>query len=216
MIRKCAAEFIGSAFLLTIIIGSGIMGESLALGNDGIALFINSIATGCGLVVLIGIFAPISGAHFNPIVTLYVAFQKHISWRVALLLIAAQFLGGFIGVITTHLMFDSEIWQISTQPRMSNGRFISEIIASFGLLMVIVGSTLHCKERVALHVGLYISSAYFFTASTSFANPAVTFARIWSESFAGIAPASAPFFMIAQCFGLALALLLLPRLFTSD
>ncbi len=204
-----AAEFCGTLTLLTIVIGSGIMGERLAGGNVAIALLANALATGAGLYVLIASLAPISGAHFNPLVTLMlrargVALPAH--W---LLYLVAQFAGALLGVWLAHAMFDLSLLQTSTTARASHGLWISEMVATVGLLAVILLTSSAPREAVAARVGSYIFAAYWFTASTSFANPAVTLARMFSNTFAGILPAHAPAFVAAQFAGLVLVLLIL-------
>ena len=209
------AESLGSAFLLISVVGSGIMGAELSQGNDAIALLANAIATGAALFVLIAIFGPISGAHFNPIVTAYFALRGEMHMREAACYIIAQVLGAILGVFATHLMFDDTIFQLSENTRAGFGQFTSEIIASFGLLMTIVlGARFRPKDIPAL-VGFYITGAYWFTASTSFANPSVTIARTLTDSFAGIAYQNAPLFICAQIVGLGVAVLVLPKFVTA-
>jgi glycerol uptake facilitator-like aquaporin len=205
--RRLAAEGLGTGLLLAIVIGSGIMGDKLAGGNDAIALLGNTLATGAGLVVLITIFGPLSGAHFNPIVSLVFAWRREIAWRVAVAYIAVQGLGAVLGVFAAHAMFALPILQISTKLRDGPAQMLSETVASFGLIAAILGSIRFRPEATPMIVGLYITSAYWFTASTSFANPAVTMARALSNTFAGIAPSSAPLFMAAQMVGGAVAAL---------
>ena len=199
--RRLAAEALGTALLLAIVVGSGIMGERLAGGNDAIALLGNTLATGAGLVVLITIFGPLSGAHFNPAVTLAFALRRGMSWRMALAYVAAQVAGGVAGVYATHAMFAEPILQVSTKLRDGPAQAFSEFVATFGLLGTILGTLRFRPDFTPVAVGLYITAAYWFTASTSFANPAVTIARALSDSFAGIAPASAPAFIAAQVLG---------------
>ncbi|KKC24817.1 MIP family channel protein [Sphingomonas sp. SRS2] len=203
--RRLVAEAMGTALLMAIVVGSGIMGERLSDGNDAIALLGNTIATGAGLVVLITIFGPISGAHFNPAVTLVFALRREFSASLALLYTAAQCLGGICGVWLTHAMFAEPILQVSTKFRDGPAQGWSEIVATFGLIGTILGSIRFKPEATPLAVGLYITAAYWFTASTSFANPAVTIARSLSDSFAGIAPSSAPLFIAAQLVGAVLS-----------
>ena len=200
-IRRLAAEFLGAAFLLAIVIGSGIMGERLAGGNIAIALLGNTLATGAGLVVLITIFGPISGAHFNPAVTLVFAMRREITWRLAAGYLAAQLAGAVTGVWAAHLMFAEPVLQVSMKLRDGPAQAFSEFVATFGLIATILGSVRFRPEATPFMVGLYITSAYWFTGSTSFANPAVTIARAMSNTFAGIAPASAPAFIAAQIVG---------------
>lgn len=186
--RRIVAEFLGTAFLLAAVVGSGIMGQKLAGGNVALALLANTLATGATLVTLIFTFGPISGGHFNPAVTLADASQGGISWSDVPAYIAAQVLGAFIGMATAHLMFGESLLTISQHARAGGGQLFSEFIATFGLLCVIWGCARLRPESVPIAVGLYISGAYWFTASTSFANPAVTLARAFTDTFAGIRP----------------------------
>jgi glycerol uptake facilitator-like aquaporin len=199
--RRLAAEALGTAFLLAIVIGSGVMGERLSGGNDALALLGNTLATGAGLVVLITIFGPVSGAHFNPAVTLAFAVRRELPVRMALAYVAAQLAGALAGVFAAHAMFALPILQVSTRLRAGPSQGFSELIATFGLLATIFGCLRFRPQFTPQAVGLYIASAYWFTASTSFANPAVTVARSLSDTFAGIAPASAPLFVAAQVAG---------------
>ena len=199
--RRLAAEALGSALLLAIVIGSGIMGERLAGGNVALALLGNTLATGAGLVVLIGIFGPISGAHFNPAVTLAFAVRRELPARVALAYVVVQIAGAVLGVFAAHAMFAVPILQVSTKLRAGPAQAFSEFVATFGLLATILGTLRFRPEFTPSAVGLYITSAYWFTASTSFANPAVTIARALSDTFAGIAPLSAPAFIASQLAG---------------
>jgi glycerol uptake facilitator-like aquaporin len=199
--RRVTAEALGTALLLAIVIGSGIMGERLAGGNAAIALLGNTLATGAGLVVLITVFGPLSGAHFNPAVTLVFAARRELEWRIALAYVAAQILGAVLGVLLAHAMFAEPILQISTKLRAGPAQMLSEGVATFGLIATILGSLRFRPEATPMMVGLYITSAYWFTASTAFANPAVTLARALSDTFAGIAPGSAPGFILAQLVG---------------
>lgn len=199
--RRVVAEALGTAFLLAAVVGSGIMGERLAAGNTAIALLANTVATGSALVTLIFVFGPISGAHFNPPVTLADASQGGITWSDGLAYIAAQVLGAFVGVGAAHLMFGEALVQVSKHVRAGGAQLFSEFIATFGLLSVIWACTRRRSDAVPIAVGLYITSAYWFTASTSFANPAVTLARSFTDTFAGIRPSDAPGFIIAQFFG---------------
>ncbi len=203
--RKLFAEALGTAFLLAIIIGSGIMGETLSAGNTAIALLGNTLATGAGLVVLITLFGPVSGAHFNPVVTLVFAARRQIGVALSVGYILAQFTGAIVGVWAAHMMFGQAIIQVSTKLREGPPLAISEAVATFGLIATILGSVRFKPEFTPIAVGLYITSAYWFTASTAFANPAVTLARSLSNTFAGIAPASVPLFILAQGIGAALA-----------
>jgi glycerol uptake facilitator-like aquaporin len=199
--RKPAAEFIGTAFLLTAIVGSGIMGERLANGNAAIALLANSIATGAALYALIRTFGPISGAHFNPAVSLALAAGKKLDKAYLLPFIAAQFAGAILGVFAAHTMFDLPVIQTATHLRTGIGQWLGEFIATFGLLGVIESGRRHFTEAFPSAVALYIVGAYWFTSSTSFANPAVTLARALTDTFAGIAPAHVAGFMAAQAAG---------------
>lgn len=192
------SEFVGSAFLLLIVVGSGIMGQTLSQGNDALALLANSIATGAGLFTLITVLGPISGAHFNPAVTAFEFLNARIPGKTALGYWAAQFVGAVLGVLIAHALFDQPLLQVSTHARSSPGLWLSEGIATLGLLAVIALSIRQKSPHTAQSVALYITSAYWFTSSTSFANPAVTLARTLTDTFAGIAPASAPAFMLVQ------------------
>ena len=203
--RAFVAELVGTALLLAAVVGSGIMGERLAGGNDAIALLGNTLATGAGLVVLITIFGPISGAHFNPAVTLAFALRREIGARLALGYVAAQVAGAVLGVFAAHAMFAEPILQISTKLRDGPAQAFAEVVATFGLLATILGTVRFRPEATPTAVGLYITAAYWFTASTSFANPAVTVARSLSNTFAGIAPGSAPAFIAAQVLGALIA-----------
>jgi glycerol uptake facilitator-like aquaporin len=213
--RRLAAEALGTALLLAVVVGSGIMGERLAGGNDAIALLGNTLATGAGLVVLITVFGPVSGAHFNPAVTLAFALRREIGVRLALAYVAAQAAGGVLGVFAAHAMFAEPILQVSAKLRDGPAQAWSEFVATFGLLVTILGAIRFRPEATPMAVGLYITAAYWFTASTSFANPAVTVARAMSDTFAGIAPASAPAFIAAQIGG-ALAATLSMRWLTAE
>jgi glycerol uptake facilitator-like aquaporin len=199
--RRLAAEALGTALLLAAIVGSGIMGEKLAGGNVAIALLANTLATGAMLVTLIFTFGRISGAHFNPAVTLANASQRRISWSDVPPYILAQVLGAFVGVGVAHLMFGQALVQISQDIRAGGGQLFSEYVATFGLLCVVRGCSRFRLEVVALAVGFYITSAYWFTASTSFANPAVTLARAFTSTFTGIRPIDTPGFIFVQILG---------------
>lgn len=203
--RQFAAEFVGTAFLLAAIVGSGIMGERLAAGNVAIALLANTIATGAALVALILAFGPISGAHFNPAVTLADAWQHGISWRQVPGYIAAQVGGALFGVAVAHLMFGAPVFALSLHARSGSAQIFSEFVATAGLLSVIWGAARSRSSAVPFAVGAYITSAYWFTASTSFANPAVTIARSLTKTFAGIRPIDAPAFIVAQLAGAFIA-----------
>ncbi len=208
MLRRIVAEFVGTALLLTAVVGSGIMGDRLAGGNVALALLANTLATGAMLVALILTFGPISGAHFNPAVTLADASQGGLRWSAVPGYIAAQFTGAFTGVATAHLMFGEAFFRVSRHIRTGSSQVFSEAIATFGLLCVIWGCARLRSSAVPFAVGAYITGAYWFTASTSFANPAVTAARSFTDTFAGIRPADAPGFIAAQLVGAAAATLL--------
>jgi glycerol uptake facilitator-like aquaporin len=199
--RALVAEALGTAFLLAAVVGSGIMGELLAGGNVAIALLANTLATGAALVALILTFGPISGAHFNPVVSLADASQGGMTWSAAAKYVVAQVVGALIGVAVAHLMFGKPIYAVSTHARSGISQAFSEGVATFGLLSVIWGCSRRHPQVVALAVGAYITAAYWFTASTSFANPAVTIARTLTDTFAGIRPADAPGFIAAQLIG---------------
>lgn len=213
--RRLAAEALGSALLLAVVVGSGIMGERLAGGNAALALLANSIATGAALVVLIWMFGPISGAHFNPAVTMVATLRREIEWRSALASIPAQIAGAIIGVWVAHAMFGEPVLQLSTRLRSGGGQAFAEGVATFGLLVTIIGVSRFRPDSTAPAVGLYITAAYWFTASTSFANPAVTIARSLTDTFAGIAPQSAPAFIMAQLVGALVAAAVGVWLFTA-
>ncbi len=207
--QKLGAEFIGTAGLLATVIGSGIMGEALAGGNVAIALLGNTIATGAMLVVLIWVFGPISGAHFNPAVTIAFALRGEISSRDSASYILVQVLGGLVGMIVAHLMFDLSLLQESTKVRTGLGKWAAEGVATFGLVATILGCLRARPDAVAMAVGLYITAGYWFTASTSFANPAVTVARSFTDTFSGIQPGDAPAFIGMQFAGAVLAVLVM-------
>ena len=206
-LRRIVAELLGTALLLAVVIGSGLMGERLAGGNLAIALLGNTLATGAALVVLITIFGPISGAHFNPAVTLVFALRREITVRLALAYVAAQVAGAVLGVFAAHAMFAEPVLQVSTKLRGGPSQAWSEFIATFGLIGTILGALRFRPAFTPVAVGLYITAAYWFTASTSFASPAVTLARSLSNTFAGIAPTSAPAFIASQFLGALAALL---------
>ena len=203
--RRATAEAIGTALLLAAVVGSGIMGERLAGGNVAVALLANTIATGAALVALIAAFGPISGAHFNPAVTLAAASEGGMAWLEVPVYIAAQVLGAFLGVAAAHVMFETPTFVASQHPRSGMPQAFSEFVATFGLLAVIWGCVRFRPSVVPFAVGAYITAAYWFTASTSFANPAVTLARSATDTFAGIRPADAPAFIVAQLMGAAAA-----------
>jgi len=199
--RRIAAEFLGTAFLVAAVVGSGIMGERLAGGNVALALLANTIATGAALVALILAFGPISGAHLNPVVTLSDALEKGIPWKETPLYILGQVLGGVTGTIVAHLMFGLPVVSLSRHARSGHAQVFSEFIATFGLLLVIWGCSRLRSNAVAFAVGAYITAAYWFTASTSFANPAVTIARSLTDTFSGIRPSDVSPFVLAQIAG---------------
>ncbi len=199
--RRLVAEGLGTALLLAVVVGSGIMAERLAGGNIAIALLANTVATGAGLIALILTFGPISGAHFNPAVTLADAWQGGLPWKHAPAYISAQILGAFAGVAAAHLMFEAPLYSASLHERAGFSQLWSEFVATFGLLLVIWGCVRSRPSVVPFAVGAYITSAYWFTASTSFANPAVTLARAVTDSFAGIRPVDVPGFISAQLLG---------------
>ena len=204
--RGLAAEFLGTAALLAVVVGSGIMADRLSPANLGVALLANALVTGLGLYVLVTVFAPVSGAHFNPVVTLAGWIQRECDARTALAYVAVQCLGAVAGVWLAHLMFDMPIVQESLRHRNGVGQFVSELVATTGLLVTIFGFSRHAPAQVAAAVGAYIAAAYWFTASTSFANPAVTIARSLTNTFAGIAPSDIALFIVAQGCGLAVGL----------
>ncbi len=206
--RRLTAEAIGSFFLFAGVVGSGIMAEDLAGGNVAIALLANTIATGAILYVIIAMLGPVSGAHFNPAVTLAFALRRDLPWRETLPYIAAQLAAGAIAVAAVHLMFDQPILQSSTKARAGIGQWTGEGIATFGLVLTILLTIRYRPQAVPANVALYITAAYWFTSSTSFANPAITIVRSLSDSFAGIAPANVPLFIGAQIFGTLIAVVL--------
>ncbi|MCP5391813.1 MAG: aquaporin family protein [Sphingomonadaceae bacterium] len=205
MIRRLGAEAIGSFFLFACVVGSGIMAESLAGGNDAIALLGNTIATGAILVVLIAMLGPVSGAHFNPAVTLAFLIRREIGAGEAALFVLVQIAAGIIGVWAAHAMFELPVWQFSAKPRTGTGQWLGEGIATFGLVLTILGTIRTNKAWVPASVGLYITAAYWFTSSTSFANPAITAGRSLTDSFSGIAPGNVLAFIAAQLAGAVLA-----------
>ena len=205
--RRACAEALGTAFLLAAVVGSGIMAQKLAGGNGALALLCNTLPTGAILAVLILIFGPISGAHLNPAVSAAFALRGELPWRVAALYVACQLVGGVIGTLAVHLMFELPLWQLSNTVRTGHGQWLAEAVATFGLLLTIFGCVSQRPDAVPYAVGLYITSAYWFTASTSFANPAVTIARSLSDTFAGIAPAGVMAFVVAQLAGMLAAVI---------
>jgi glycerol uptake facilitator-like aquaporin len=206
--RRIFCECLGTAFLLAAVVGSGIMAQKLAGGNVALALLCNTIPTGAILVVLILIFGPLSGAHFNPAVTLAFALRGEQPWDIAGVYVVAQIVGGIVGVWAAHLMFELPFWQFSLTQRTGTGQWLAEFVATFGLLLTIFGCAARTPSAIPYAVGLYITSAYWFTASTSFANPAVTVARSLSDTFAGIAPGNVAGFILAQLLGAAAATVL--------
>ncbi|MFP5328740.1 MAG: aquaporin [Alphaproteobacteria bacterium] len=211
--RRIAAEGVGSFFLFACVIGSGIMAEHLSVGNDAVALLANTIATGAILFVLITMLGPISGAHMNPAVSLVVASRGELRWIDAAAYIAAQLAFGILGAWAAHLMFDLPTLQLSVKARTGLGQWTGEAIATFGLILTIIGTVRFRREWVPASVALYITAAYWFTSSTSFANPAITVARSLSDTFAGIAPQDVPPFIVAQLLGAGLAALVARWLF---
>jgi glycerol uptake facilitator-like aquaporin len=216
MRRALAAEGVGSFFLFATVIGSGIMAEKLAVGNVAVALLGNTMATAAMLFVLITMLGPISGAHFNPAVSLVMAARRELPWRNVLPYILVQIGFGILGAWAAHLMFDLPVLQTSVKARTGIGQWTGEAIATFGLILTIIGTARHRPQWIPASVALYITAAYWFTSSTSFANPAITVARSLTNSFSGIAPADAPMFIIAQLAGASLAVLVARWLFDGD
>jgi glycerol uptake facilitator-like aquaporin len=206
--RQAAAEALGTAFLLAAVVGSGIMAQRLSGGNGALALLCNTLPTGAILTVLILIFGPVSGAHFNPVVTLAFALRGELPWPRALVYVACQVIGALVGVWAAHLMFELPVWQLSGTVRTGPGQWFAEAVATFGLVLTIFGCLARTPAAVPYAVGLYITAAYWFTASTSFANPAVTIARSLSDTFAGIALGGVAAFIIAELLGATAAVLL--------
>ncbi len=207
------AEGLGSALLLAAVVGSGVMGERLSAGNAAVALLANSLATGAALYVLITLLGPVSGAHFNPLVTAICCARGERPWRSLPATAGVQLLGAALGVWLTHAMFALPLWQTSLHIRSGGGQWLAEAVATFGLLLTILGGARQAPAQLPALVAAYITAAYWFTASTAFANPAVTLARGLTDTFAGIAPASIAGFVLAQCAGAALAALAARRLF---
>lgn len=203
--QRAVCEAMGAAFLLAAVVGSGIMAQRLAGGNGALALLCNTLATGAILAVLILVFGPLSGAHFNPAVSIAFAMRGDLTWRESAVYITAQVLGAIAGVWLAHLMFELPVWQLSLTARTGPGQWLAEAVATFGLLLTIFGCVTQAPAAVPYAVGLYITSAYWFTASTSFANPAVTIARSLSDTFAGIAPDGVAAFIVAQLSGMLAA-----------
>ncbi len=214
--RRIAAEALGSFFLFACVIGSGIMAQKLSAGNDAIALLGNTLATGAMLFVLITMLGPISGAHMNPAVSLVAAPRREPPWRDAAAYVAVQFAFGILGAWGAHLMFGLPTLQLSVKARTGLGQGVGEAIATFGLILTILGTVRFRQPWVPATVGLYITAAYWFTSSTSFANPAITVARSLTNTFAGIAPHDVPVFIVAQLLGAALAALLARWLFDQQ
>ena len=214
--KRLAAEALGTAFLLATVVGSGIMADTLSGGNGGLALLANAIATGCVLVVLILIFGPVSGGHFNPAVTLIFALKRDITLHDSVAYIGVQITAAVVGVWLAHAMFDLPLIQTSVKARTGGGQWLSEFIAAFGLLASILGCLRWRPPAVPYAVGLYITAGYWFTASTSFANPAVTIARALTDTFAGIDMVHVPAFVIAQCIGAVSAMIILKWLFDTS
>jgi glycerol uptake facilitator-like aquaporin len=206
--QRSLAECLGTTFLLSGVVGSGIMAARLSGGNDALALLCNTLPTGAILTVLILTFGPISGAHFNPAVSIALALRRELPTRIAVIYIGAQVIGAILGVWAAHLMFELPPWQVSGTARTGPGQWFAEAVATFGLLLTILGCSARTPSAVPYAVGLYITSAYWFTASTSFANPAVTIARSLSDTFAGIAPTGVAAFIAAQFLGMLAAIVL--------
>jgi glycerol uptake facilitator-like aquaporin len=206
--QRSVAECLGTAFLLAAIVGSGIMAQKLAGGNNALALLCNTLPTGAILAVLILTFGPISGAHFNPAVSIGLALRGELAAKTTTIYIGAQVIGAILGVWVAHLMFELPLWQVSGTARTGPGQWLAESVATFGLLLTIMGCGARTPSAVPYAVGLYITSAYWFTASTSFANPAVTIARSLSDTFAGIAPTGVAAFIAAQLVGMLAAVVL--------
>jgi glycerol uptake facilitator-like aquaporin len=214
--RRAVAECLGTAFLLAAVVGSGIMAANLAGGNGALALLCNTLPTGAMLAVLILTFGPISGAHFNPVVSLAMAVRRELPLGATAVYIAAQIIGAIVGVLAAHAMFELPFWQVSTNVRAGPGQWLAEAVATLGLLLTIFGCSIRTPSAVPYAVGLYITSAYWFTASTSFANPAVTIARSLSDTYTGIAPGGVLEFIGAQFAGALLAVALARWLFVAD
>ncbi|HJU77356.1 MAG TPA: aquaporin [Sphingomicrobium sp.] len=214
--RRVAAEGLASFFLFATVIGSGIMGANLSQGNDAVALLANTLATGAILFVLITVSGPISGAHMNPAVSLVAASRRELRWGDAAAYIAAQLAFGILGVWAAHLMFELPMLQLSVRSRSGLGMALGELVATFGLILTILGTVRFRQSWVPASVALYITAAFWFTSSTSFANPAIAVARSLSDTFAGIAPADVPLFIVAQLIGAALAAATARLLFDAD
>lgn len=216
MARKLAAEALGTLLLVCTVVGSGIMAVNLAGGNDAVALLGNTIATGAILYVLITIFGPVSGAHFNPAVSMVFRLRGELSNNDFLAYVGAQLIGGLLGTALAHAMFELALLTPSVNIRTGRGQFLAETVATFGLVMTILGGLKYRAEAVPMLVGLYITAGYWFTASTSFANPAVTLARGFTDSFSGIRPADMPLFWLAQFIGAVLALIAMRAVLGDD
>lgn len=216
MVRKLAAEALGTLFLVCTVVGSGIMAVNLADGNNAVALLGNTLATGAILVVLITLFGPLSGAHFNPAVSLVFLLKGQLDNTAFAAYVVAQMLGGVMGTVLAHAMFEMALLTPSINIRTGHGQFIAETVATFGLVMTILGGLKYRAEAVPVLVGLYITAGYWFTASTSFANPAVTLARGFTDSFSGIRPVDMPLFWAAQFIGAVLALVAMRALLSED
>jgi len=214
--RRCAAEAIGTAFLLATVVGSGIMADRLAGGNAALALLCNTLPTGAILVVMILVFGPISGAHFNPAVSIAFTLRGELRWDIAAAHIGCQLVGAVAGVWAAHLMFELPLWQVSDHARNGSGQWLAEAVATFGLLLTIFGCLWRSPTAVPYAVGLYIIAAYWFTASTSFANPAVTIARAMTNTYAGIAPSVVAAFIASQLAGMLIAVLLARWMWPSN
>jgi glycerol uptake facilitator-like aquaporin len=214
--KRVVAEFLGTAFLLATVIGSGVMAAKLSGGNGALALLCNTLPTGAILTVLILTFGPLSGAHFNPAVSVAFALRGDLPWSTAALYIASQIAGGIVGVWAAHLMFELPLWQFSVTVRTGPGQWLAEAVATFGLVVVILGCLARNAAAIPYAVGLYITAAYWFTASTSFANPAVTIARSLSDTFAGIAPGGVLAFIVAQFAGMLAAVVVSRWLWERD
>ena len=206
--QRLVSEGLGTAFLLAAVVGSGIMAQRLAGGNGALALLCNTLPTGAILTVLILTFGPLSGAHFNPAVSIAFALRRDVSWPEAAAYVVVQIIGGIVGVLIAHAMFELPMWQVSATMRTGPGQWLAEFVATFGLLLTILGCVARTPTAIPYAVGLYITAAYWFTASTSFANPAVTIARSLSDTFAGIAPSGVLAFIAAQLVGMLAAVLL--------
>lgn len=213
--RRVVGEYLGTLALVTTVVGSGIMGERLAMGNTALALLANALATGCGLYVLITVLTPISGAHFNPLITCYAWRKRCLGMRDALAMMTAQLMGGVMGVWLAHAMFDLTLLQTSVQVRGGIGQWLGEFTATAGLLLVSSLAERHHPTQLPTLVAVYITGAYWFTSSTAFANPTITFARVFTDTYAGIAPSTALGFIAAQCVGAMLAVMVLPWLSES-